>query len=122
MIIKSSEKQKTASAAKFVAEAVFFYVAFVSFLFGTFCAPGLQLREEIVAFVVNKYESREILYSDFPNSLHAYFRKLYAFNALDTVLRQNGCNAADSAKIKTAVLFAGIRNLFAPLYIDYHNH
>ena len=92
------------------------------FLFCAFCTPRFELREEIVAFVVNKYESREILYSDFPNSLHAYLGKLYALNALYAVLRKYRCNTADSAKLEAAVLLASVGNLFATISLAYHNH
>ena len=97
-------------------------MAFVSFLFGTFCAPGLQLSEEVVTLIVNKDERREVFNCDFPYSLHAYFRKLYAFNALYAVLRKYRCNTADSAKVEAAVLLASVGNLFATISLAYHNH
>ena len=56
---------------RFEAEAFAFIRLMPVFLFRAFCTPRFKLREEIVAFVVNKDESREILNSDFPNSLHA---------------------------------------------------
>ena len=71
-------------------------------------APGLQLLEEVVALVVNEDESREVLNSDLPDSLHAKLRILYTLDALDRALRENSSNAADCAEIEAAVLLASV--------------
>ena len=53
-------------------------------------SPGLQLLEEVVALVVYEDECREVLYGNLPDSLHAELWVLYALDALDGTLRENG--------------------------------
>lgn len=43
----------------------------------------LELLKEIITLVIHKNESREILYTDFPNSLHTELWIFHAFDALD---------------------------------------
>ena len=50
-------------------------------LAGTRC-PGLKLFEEVVAFVVDEYEGREVFHLNFPDGFHSEFRIFYTFNAL----------------------------------------
>lgn len=49
-------------------------------------AVGLELLEEVVALVVYENKSWEVYDFDFPNSLHAEFGILYAFELLNVVL------------------------------------
>ena len=60
-------------------------------------ASGLKsnLFEEVVAFVVNEDECREVLYTDFPDCLHSEFRILDALDALDVVLSKDSSRTSD---------------------------
>jgi hypothetical protein len=53
------------------------------------------LFEEVVAFVVNEDECREVDYFDFPDCFHAEFRILNTFDALDVVLSKNSSWTTD---------------------------
>ena len=45
-------------------------------------SAGLELFKEVVTLVVNKDESREVLYRDLPYCLHAKLRILNTLDAL----------------------------------------
>ena len=54
-----------------------------------------ERSEEIVALVIDEDECREVLHTDFPDSLHSEFRELDAFDALDIVLCKDCSRASD---------------------------
>lgn len=58
-------------------------------------ATRLQLLEEVVAFVIDENEGWEVLNLNLPNGFHSEFGVLNALNALNVVLSENGCWAAD---------------------------
>lgn len=58
-------------------------------------AARLQLFEEVVAFVIDENEGWEVLNLNLPNGFHSEFGVLNALNALNVVLSENGCRAAD---------------------------
>lgn len=45
----------------------------------------IKLFEEVVAFVIDEDEGREILHADFPNGLHTEFRVFKDFEFLDVI-------------------------------------
>ena len=49
-------------------------------------ATWFELLEEVVSFIINEDECREVFYFYFPDSFHSEFRIFYTFNALDIVL------------------------------------
>ena len=53
-------------------------------------AERLNLLEEVVSLVVYEDEGGEVLYLNLPDGFHAEFGELYALNALDVVLREDG--------------------------------
>ncbi len=58
-------------------------------------APRLQLLEEVITLVINEDECGEVFNSNLPDSLHAELGILYALDALDRALRENGSYATD---------------------------
>ena len=68
---------------------------FVFLLLALFRADGLYLLEEVVALVIYKDECGEVLNLDFPDSLHSKLGVLYALDALDVVLCEDGCGTTD---------------------------
>ena len=58
-------------------------------------AARLNLLEEIITLVINEDECWEILNLNLPDSFHTKFRVLNALDALDVVLRKDGCRATD---------------------------
>ena len=83
--------------------------------------PGLQLLEEVVALVVYEDECREVLYGNLPDSLHAELRILYALDALDGTLRQNGSNTTDCTEVETTMLLAGFCHNIATVALGNHD-
>src|SRR5262245_46590002 len=71
-------------------------------------SPQIQLLEEIVAFVVDHDEGREILYLDPPDRLHSELVIFDGLHLLDAVLREIRRRAADRGEIEAAVLAAGL--------------
>src|SRR5215470_8855248 len=75
---------------------------------GAFTAsPQVQVFEEVVAFVVDDDEGREIDDFNAPDRLHAELRIFDAFDLLDAMLGEIRGGAADRGEIK-AVLLAGL--------------
>ena len=74
-------------------------------------SPRLQLLEEVVALVIYEDECREVLYGNLPDSLHTELWVLYALDALDRTLRENGSYTTDSSEVETTVLLASIGHL-----------
>lgn len=58
-------------------------------------ATRLDLLEEVITLVVDEDKGREVLYLDFPDSLHAQLRILDALDALDVVLCQDSGRSTD---------------------------
>lgn len=71
-------------------------------LFAT-SATWFDLLEEVVTFVVNKNECREVFYSDFPYGFHSEFWEFNTFNALDVVLGKNCSRTADASEVESAM-------------------
>ena len=85
-------------------------------------SPGLQLLEEVVALVVYEDECREVLYGNLPDSLHAELWVLYALDALDGTLRENGSYTTDSSEVETTVFLASLSNYIATVTLGKHDH
>ena len=83
-------------------------------------SPGLQLLEEVVALVVYEDECREVLYGNLPDSLHTELWVLYALDALDRTLRENGSYTTDSTEVETTMLLAGLCNNIATVTLGNH--
>lgn len=83
---------------------------------------GLDLLEEVVALVVHKDESREVLDLYFPDSFHAKFGVFHTLNALDVVLCEDGGRATDGAEIETTMLLAGIGHGLRTVSFSQHHH
>ena len=83
--------------------------------------PRLQLLEEVVALVIHEDEGREVLNGNFPDSLHTKLWVLYALDALDAALRENGGNTTDGTEVEAAVLLAGIGNYLATVTLGNHH-
>ena len=83
--------------------------------------PGLQLLEEVVALVVYEDECREVLYGNLPDSLHAELRILYALDALDGTLRENGSYTTDSTEVETTMLLAGLCHNITTVALGNHD-
>ena len=83
-------------------------------------SPGLQLLEEVVALVVYEDECREVLYGNLPDSLHTELWVLYALNALDRTLRENGSYTTDSTEVETTMLLASLCNNIATVTLGNH--
>src|SRR5262245_35062103 len=71
-------------------------------------SPQIELLEEIVAFVVDDDEGREVLHLDPPDRLHAELGIFHGLDLLDAVLGEVGRRAADRGEIEAAVLAAGL--------------
>ena len=84
-------------------------------------SPGLQLLEEVVALVVYEDECREVLYGNLPDSLHAELWVLYALDALDGTLRENGSYTTDSTEVETTMLLAGLCHDVATVALGNHD-
>ena len=76
-------------------------------------SPRLQLLEEVVALIIYEDECREVLYGNLPDSLHTELRVLYALDALDRTLRENGSYTTDSTEVETTMLLASLCNNIA---------
>ena len=83
-------------------------------------SPRLQLLEEVVALVIYEDECREVLYGNLPDSLHAEFWVLYALDALDRTLRENGSYTTDSTEVETTMLLASLCNNIATVTLGNH--
>ena len=83
-------------------------------------SPRLELLEEVVALVVYEDECREVLYGNLPDSLHAELRILYALDALDGTLRENGSYTTDSTEVETTMLLASLCNNIATITLGNH--
>lgn len=64
------------------------------------------MLEEVVAFVVHKDESGEVLNVYLPYGFHSEFGIFHALDALDAVHGQYGSRSADASQIESAVLLA----------------
>ena len=84
-------------------------------------SPRLQLLEEVVALVVYEDECREVLYGNLPDSLHAELRILYALDAFDGTLRENGSYTTDSTEVETTMLLAGLCHDVATVALGNHD-
>ena len=84
-------------------------------------SPRLELLEEVVALVVYEDECREVLYGNLPDSLHAELRILYALDALDGTLRENGSYTTDSTEVETTMLLAGLCHDVATVALGNHD-
>ena len=83
--------------------------------------PGLELLEEVVALVVYEDECREVFYGNLPDSFHAELRILYALDALDGTLRQNGSYTTDGTEVEATVLLAGFCHNIATVALGNHD-
>ena len=83
-------------------------------------SPRLQLLEEVVALVIYEDECREVLYGNLPDSLHTELWVLYALNALDRTLRENGSYTTDSSEVETTMLLASLCNNIAAVTLGNH--
>src|SRR5215510_2357707 len=84
--------------------------------------PQIQLLEEIVALVVDDYESRKILDLDAPDRLHAELGIFDDLDLLDAVLGEVGGRTADRAEIEAAVLLAGLAHRGGAIALGEHHH
>ena len=81
----------------------------------------LDLLEEVVALVVHEDEGGEVGHFNLPHGFHAEFGIFHALDALDVLLREDGCGTADGAEVETAVLLARIgHHLRAVALGDHH--
>ena len=83
---------------------------------------GLDLLEEVIAFVIHQDKRREIFHFNFPDRFHTQFRVFHALQALDAALRQYGRRTTDTAQVEPAVLVARIRHLLAAVAFRQHDH
>ena len=83
-------------------------------------SPRLQLLEEVVALIIYEDECREVLYGNLPDSLHTELWVLYALNALDRTLRENGSYTTDSTEVETTMLLASLCNNIATVTLGNH--
>ena len=83
-------------------------------------SPRLQLLEEVVALIIYEDECREVLYGNLPDSLHTEFWILYALDALDRALRENGSYTTDSTEVETTMLLASLCNNIATVTLGNH--
>ena len=81
-----------------------------------------KLLEEVVAFVVDEYEGREVLHADLPDRLHAEVRVFDALDALDALVGKDGGRTADGAEIEAAMLLAGIGHGLRAIALCDHYH
>ena len=77
--------------------------------------------KEVIPFVVNHDEGREILDVDLPHRLHAKILKVEHFNLGDVIEGQNRGRAPDGAEIKPFMLRAGFCHLFAAVAFGEHD-
>jgi len=94
-----------------------FYSLLLAFLARS---PRLQLLEEVVALVIYEDECREVLYGNLPDSLHTELWILYALDALDRALRENGSYTTDGTEIETTMLLAGVCNNLTTVTLGNH--
>ena len=85
-------------------------------------SPRLQLFEEVVAFIVNKDECREVLNLNLPDCFHTEFRIFNTLDALDAVHRQNGSRTTDASQIESAVLLACVGYNLSTVTLGNHYH
>src|SRR3954468_9206058 len=71
-------------------------------------SPQIQLLEEVVAFVIDDDEGREILDLDAPDRFHAEFGIFHHLDLLDAVLSEVRRSTANRAEVKAAMLFTGL--------------
>src|SRR5215469_5889237 len=74
-----------------------------------------ELREEVVALVVDDDESREIDHLDTPDRFHAELGVFDEVDFLDAILRQPRRRPADRAEIEAFMLLAGIAHFGAAI-------
>ena len=82
--------------------------------------PRLQLLEEVVALVVYEDECWEVLYGNLTDCLHTELWVLYALDALNRTLRENGSYTTDSTEVETTMLLAGLCNNIATVTLGNH--
>ena len=80
------------------------------------------MLEEVVAFIVDKDECREVDNFDFPNGFHTEFGIFYELYALDVVLSQDSCRTAYATEIESAVTMASVSDLLRAVALSDHNH
>ena len=56
---------------------------------------GIELLEEVVAFVIDEDEGWEIFYADFPDGFHAKLWIFQNFDFFDRLKRQLGSDSAN---------------------------
>jgi hypothetical protein len=78
--------------------------------------------EEVIPFVIDEDERREVLDLDLPDGFHAEFGELDDFDFLDVFLGEDGGGAADAAEVEAAVLLAGVGDLLAAISLGDHDH
>src|SRR6202007_3467060 len=67
---------------------------------GVIASPQVQILEEVVAFVVDDDEGREVDYFDAPDRFHAELGIFDHLDLLDAVLGEVGRRAADRGEIE----------------------
>ena len=85
-------------------------------------APRSDALEEIVSFVINEDEGREVFDFDLPDGFHAEFGEFDDFDLLDVFFGKDGGGAADAAEVEAAVFFAGVGDLLAAISFGDHDH
>jgi len=85
-------------------------------------AAGLDLLEEVVTFVVNEDEGREVFNFYLPDGFHAEFGIFKELYVLDRVLGKDSGGTADRAEVETAMLLASIGNLLRTIAFCDHDH
>ena len=85
-------------------------------------AERLNLLEEVVALVIYEDEGGEVFYFNLPYGFHAEFGELYALNALDIVLRQDGGGTTNGTEVETAVLLASVGDGLRAVALGEHYH
>src|SRR5687767_5116999 len=85
-------------------------------------ASGGRLLEEIVTFVVDQDECREIVYLDLPDRFHPKLRKFHYLDALDVFFRQDRRGTPDAPEIKATMLFARGGHLRSSVAFRDHDH
>ena len=81
-----------------------------------------DVGEEVVAFVIDQDERREVFDFDSPNRFHTEFGELDNLDFADVLLGENRGRAADAAEVKAAVLLAGSGDGRAAIALRDHHH
>ena len=81
-----------------------------------------EFLEEVVTFVINEDECREVLNVDLPDRLHSKLWILYALDALDVVLCENRSRTTDRTEVESALLVASVSNALCTVTLCEHHH